>query len=49
VDAYKAMTNHKPYRKPLNKAKIIEELKAGAGRQFDPILARQFIAMISSA
>lgn len=35
VDAYDAMTNHRPYRKLLTHGEAIVELEAGAGSQFD--------------
>lgn len=35
VDAYDAMTNHRPYGKVLTHGEAIAEIKAGAGSQFD--------------
>lgn len=35
VDAYDAMTNHRPYGKVLTQGEAIAEIEAGAGSQFD--------------
>jgi HD-GYP domain-containing protein (c-di-GMP phosphodiesterase class II) len=35
-DAYGAMMSNRPYRRALEPERAIEELRAGAGRQFDP-------------
>ena len=35
ADAYEAMTAERPYRAPLDPATAFEELRQGAGRQFD--------------
>ena len=43
ADAYSAMLTDRPYRKALTKDRAIEELKKGAGTQFDPDLASEFI------
>jgi len=36
ADAYDAMGSDRPYRKKLNKDKILKELKDQSGKQFDP-------------
>jgi HD-GYP domain-containing protein (c-di-GMP phosphodiesterase class II) len=36
ADAYNAMTTDRPYRQALTPAQAMEELRAGAGTQFDP-------------
>jgi diguanylate cyclase (GGDEF)-like protein len=46
VDAYDAMTNDRPYRKAMTAAAAIEEIRALAGIQFDPVLAEQFIQLL---
>lgn len=46
VDAFDAMTSDRSYRKKLSLQKVIEEIKDGAGTQFDPYLAREFIDLI---
>jgi putative nucleotidyltransferase with HDIG domain len=35
-DAYRAMTENRPYRRALSKDRAWEELQRGSGRQFDP-------------
>jgi diguanylate cyclase (GGDEF)-like protein len=46
VDAFDSMTNYRPYRKALSIEEAIEELKRGAGSQFDPNLTEKFISII---
>lgn len=46
VDAFDAMTDDRPYRKAFSQEEAIKEITVCAGKQFDPILAEQFIAMI---
>lgn len=43
ADAYDAMTTDRPYREALTVEAALEEVRAGAGRQFDPVLADVFI------
>ncbi len=43
ADAYSAMTADRPYRRALAHAQAIEELRKGAGTQFDPELVNLFI------
>ncbi len=38
-DAYRAMTEDRPYRRALEPPEVLEELRAGAGGQFDPQVA----------
>lgn len=47
VDAFDAMTNDRPYRSAMPVAKACEELKKGAGTQFDPYIVSEFIRLIS--
>jgi two-component system, cell cycle response regulator len=42
-DAYGAMTEDRSYRAPLSQEEALEELRLGAGTQFDPDLVRAFI------
>lgn len=42
ADAYQAMTDERPYRKPLAVRVALEELKRGAGEQFDPEVVEAF-------
>ena len=39
------MTKDRPYRKALSKGQAIEEIRKGAGTQFDPEIAKTFISM----
>lgn len=46
VDTYDAMTNVRPYRKPLAKDKVIHELKDFSGRQFDAQIVKTFLELL---
>lgn len=43
ADSFDAMTSARPYRNPLPADKVIEELKNGAGVQFDPKVIEAFM------
>lgn len=43
ADSYDAMTQERPYRKARTAGSAIAEIKAQAGKQFDPALARIFV------
>lgn len=47
-DAYDAMTSDRSYRKPLAKEIALEEIKNGAGGQFDPTVVQAFITTYNS-
>lgn len=47
ADAFDAMTSERPYRKIPGRKKAIEELKACAGRQFDPRVVDAFMRSIN--
>ena len=46
VDAYSAMAMDRPYRKALTPDQAKEELRRGAGLQFDPALVDVFIEVL---
>jgi HD-GYP domain-containing protein (c-di-GMP phosphodiesterase class II) len=46
ADSYDAMTTDRVYRKKLDKATVLSELRNNGGRQFDPDLSQVFIAMV---
>jgi diguanylate cyclase (GGDEF)-like protein len=45
VDAYAAMTSARPYRDALSQEEALEELRTGAGKQFDPALVETFVSI----
>jgi HD-GYP domain-containing protein (c-di-GMP phosphodiesterase class II) len=47
IDAYRAMSSDRPYRKALSRQEVVVELRKGAGNQFDPELVELFISAIS--
>jgi HD-GYP domain-containing protein (c-di-GMP phosphodiesterase class II) len=47
IDAYDAITSNRPYRKALTQKIAINELKKGAGKQFDPKIVDIFINILS--
>lgn len=46
VDAYDAMTSQRAYRSPLLHQEAREELRHGAGRQFDPRVVEAFLHVL---
>ena len=48
ADAFEAMTSVRPYRPALCHEKATEELREGAGSQFDPDLVEAFIRVIEA-
>ena len=36
ADAFRAMTEPRPYRRPRSREEALEEISAASGRQFDP-------------
>ena len=48
IDTFDAMITDRPYRKALSLSKAKEELKQGAGSQFDPQIANAFLNMLDA-
>ena len=48
IDAYDVMTHNRPYRPKLTHAAAVEELRRGAGSQFDPLLVTEFVEFINA-
>jgi two-component system, cell cycle response regulator len=46
-DAYNAMTEGRAYRRPLGREQALEELRRGAGTQFDPKLVGAFVEKVA--
>jgi HD-GYP domain-containing protein (c-di-GMP phosphodiesterase class II) len=46
IDSFDAMTTERPYQKTKNFQEGIQELRACAGKQFDPSYVEPFIDMI---
>ena len=46
-DAYDVMISERTYKKPINKKEATKELKRCAGTQFDPVLVKKFIEILS--
>ncbi len=45
-DSFDAMISDRPYRESLSREEAIDEIRQGAGTQFDPELAERFIEML---
>lgn len=48
VDSYDAMTTTRPYRVALPHAEVVQRLREGAGRQWDPAVVATFVAWADS-
>jgi len=48
VDSYSAMHDTRPYKKPYNTARIINELKQNSGKMYDPMVVDAFLKVIQS-
>jgi len=49
ADAFAAMTSARPYSEALPCAEALEEMKRGAGKQFDPNLVEVFLSIVEIA
>ncbi|MFN0154078.1 MAG: HD-GYP domain-containing protein, partial [Gaiella sp.] len=47
-DAYNAMTTDRSYRRALDDAEAVQELRAGAGTQFDPLVVSALLRVIAT-
>ncbi|HXG39438.1 MAG TPA: HD-GYP domain-containing protein, partial [Candidatus Limnocylindrales bacterium] len=47
ADAFDAMTSDRPYRAALHPLTAIEELRRGAGAQWDPVVVAHFIRLVT--
>ena len=47
VDAYESMVSDRPYRKALSHRQVRQEILRGAGKQFDPKIAKVFLDTLS--
>ena len=48
VDAFDAMTSHRPYRKAMTMHQALDELQRCAGTQFDPRLVKELVRIIKA-
>ena len=48
ADSFEAMSSARPYRPALSREDVVEELRKGAGSQFDPNLVEVFIGIIKA-
>jgi HD-GYP domain-containing protein (c-di-GMP phosphodiesterase class II) len=46
-DAFSAMTCDRPYRQAMDPAEALDELRSGAGTQFDPAVVDAFCEAVS--
>jgi HD-GYP domain-containing protein (c-di-GMP phosphodiesterase class II) len=46
ADSFDAMTSDRPYRRALPLERALEEIRDGAGTQFDPAVVRSFLELI---
>jgi ribonuclease P protein subunit RPR2 len=47
ADSFDAMTSDRPYRRALSLDHALEEIRSGAGTQFDPEVVRAFVDMMN--
>jgi HD-GYP domain-containing protein (c-di-GMP phosphodiesterase class II) len=46
ADAFDAMTSHRAYRRAMRKDEALERVAAGAGGQFDPVVAETLLVLL---
>jgi diguanylate cyclase (GGDEF)-like protein len=46
IESYLAMTSDRPYRKALSHDEAVQQLKEGAGKQYDPRLVKLFLGIL---
>jgi len=46
ADSFDAMRSERPYRRALSDQEAMQEIREGAGRQFDPRLAKTFLQLL---
>jgi len=49
ADSFDAMTSDRPYRNALPADRALEEIRGGAGSQFDPDVVLAFLAMMEES
>ncbi|NLJ33157.1 MAG: HD-GYP domain-containing protein [Firmicutes bacterium] len=47
ADAFDAMTSQRPYRGPRTNGEALAEIRANAGRQFDPLVVKAFLRVMA--
>jgi len=47
VDSFDAMTNDRSYRAAMSRAEATEEIIKGSGTQFDPVISKLFLTLLS--
>jgi putative nucleotidyltransferase with HDIG domain len=48
ADAFDAMSSHRPYRDALPRQVVMGEFERFAGSQFDPLIAKEFLAILEA-
>ena len=48
VDAFDAMSSHRPYRDALPRSAVVDEFERFSGSQFDPLIAKEFLTILEA-